>query len=153
MELRITLPLDNGFLRRECPHCKRQFKWHDGPIDARPSDTPEPPFYHCPYCGDPAPPDAWWTEEQLEHAEQAVAGPALRAVEDELRTATKKASTNFIKLSVQDVAVPPPPDPLVEPGDMTAVESPCHPWEPVKVADDWNGPLRCLVCGEPFSVG
>lgn len=114
MELRITLPLDNGFLRRECPHCRRQFKWHDGPTDARPSDAPDPPFYHCPYCGDPAPPDAWWTEEQLEHAEQAVAGPALRAVEDELRTAT---------------------------------------WEPVKVADDWNGPLRCLVCGEPFSVG
>jgi hypothetical protein len=40
--------------------------------------------------------------------------------------------------------------PLVEPDDMTMVASPCHGFEPVKVADDWAEPLYCLVCGRPF---
>jgi hypothetical protein len=40
--------------------------------------------------------------------------------------------------------------PLVEPDDMTMIASPCHGFEPVKVADDWTKPLYCLVCGQAF---
>ena len=44
----------------------------------------------------------------------------------------------------------PAPAPLVEPNDMLIIESPCHPWEPVKVpqARAGSSPLFCLVCGE-----
>lgn len=51
-----------------------------------------------------------------------------------------------------DVPYGTPPRPLIEPDDMTAVASPCHPYEPVKVLDDWDQPLHCLVCGEPYVV-
>ena len=42
--------------------------------------------------------------------------------------------------------------PLVEPDDLTMVGSPCHGFEPVKVADDWTEPLYCLVCGQAFRL-
>jgi hypothetical protein len=61
MSIAMSLPLDkDGFLRRECPHCERQFKWwptapsEDAPEEAR--NTPE--AYFCPYCHEPAPLDA-----------------------------------------------------------------------------------------------
>lgn len=153
MELQIALPLDHGFLRRKCPHCKREFKWHDRPTDAHPNDTPEPPFYYCPYCGEPASTDSWWTDEQIEYVEQTAAGPALREIEDELHAITKKASNSFIKFSVDRATAPPAPEPLVEANDMAAVESPCHPREPVKIMEDWTTALHCLVCGARFSSG
>jgi hypothetical protein len=33
--------------------------------------------------------------------------------------------------------------------DMRRFDFTCHPTEPVKVLDDRNGPLHCLICGEP----
>jgi hypothetical protein len=48
----------------------------------------------------------------------------------------------------------PAPTPLVEPDDMIIIESPCHPWEPVKVPEERvnSGPLHCLVCGGTYSA-
>jgi hypothetical protein len=52
MDIPITLPLDSdGFLRRECPKCEREFKWHEGPTEDRPQDWNDPPVYWCPLCG------------------------------------------------------------------------------------------------------
>ena len=39
-------------------------------------------------------------------------------------------------------------DPLTEADDMRRVDFACHPTEPVKVLDDWDRTVRCLVCGE-----
>jgi len=58
----------------------------------------------------------------------------------------------MIKLSVDQPDEPEPPDPLVEPNDMVAVASPCHPWEPIKVTEDWQESIHCLVCGTEFRV-
>ena len=39
----VPLPLDSdGFLRRECPHCVQQFKWHHGPTADRPDGEIDP---------------------------------------------------------------------------------------------------------------
>lgn len=35
-EIKVSVPIPrdaDGFIRRECPHCIRQFKWHDGPAN------------------------------------------------------------------------------------------------------------------------
>lgn len=40
-------------------------------------------------------------------------------------------------------------DPLVEEDDMRRVDFSCHPAEPVKVLDDWDGAVHCLMCGQP----
>lgn len=146
----MSLPLDSGYLRRECPHCERQFKWHHGPTDDRPDDADEPSVYTCPYCGETAPPDAWWTPEQLELARQTMVGPALRHIADELRDATRR-SGGFLTFDIKEDD-PEPPTALHEPADMVVVTSPCHPWEPFKIADDWREPIHCLVCGDLFAL-
>lgn len=148
----MSVPLDDGFFRRQCPTCDRQFKWHSGPTENRPEDAVDPPFYHCPYCNEPAGPDDWWTHEQLEYATQTAAGPLMRAVVGDLEDMTKGLAGDLISVSVEADGAQEPPEPLIEPSDMMAVEPPCHPWEPVKVADDWREPLHCLVCGSKFAV-
>src|SRR6266542_1308027 len=37
-------------------------------------------------------------------------------------------------------------------GSMIPVASPCHPYEPVKILDDSNAPLHCLVCGAQYAI-
>lgn len=148
----MPIPLDDGLLRRECPHCERQFKWHNGPTDERADDAAERDVYYCPYCGEPAPLDAWWTKEQLEHAAATIAGPVANEVSEELRRAFGSRRGSKIEVSVDNDASRPPP-PLHEPPDMITVQPPCHPWEPLKVLDDSGAPLHCLACGEQFALG
>lgn len=69
VHLSMSLPLDeDGFLRRECPTCEREFKWRadqedDGEGEATAVDEDG---YFCPYCGVQAPTGAWHTKEQIE---------------------------------------------------------------------------------------
>ncbi len=153
MDLSMNLPLDEGFLRRQCPNCEREFKWHHGPTEGRPDDYADPDVYWCPYCGETAPGDHWWTEVQLEHAQETLAGPAMRMVADELGDAFKGTSGGSISFSVStDDDEPEPPAALHEPTDMMIVEPPCHPWEPIKIDESWTSPIHCLLCGAPFAV-
>lgn len=147
----VSLPLDGGFLRRECPTCERQLKWHDGPTDDRPAGADEPPVYFCPYCGETGLPDEWWTPAQLDYMEQAVMGPAMGEIVDEFTKALGDQRNSMIQVSMS-YDEPEPPVTLQEPSDMVEVQSPCHPWEPFKVDEDWTGSLHCLICGQPFAV-
>ena len=153
MEVSINLPLDDGFLRRECPTCEREFKWHHGPTLDRPQDAVDPEVYFCPYCGTTAPPNTWWTKEQLEYAQQSASGPVARAMGDALeRVVGQQRSDSFIKIEIQRGDIPEPPAALHEPNDMSIVQSPCHTWEPVKVLETWGDALYCLLCGERYAV-
>ena len=155
MEYSVSLPVDNGFLRRECPHCQRQFKWHHGPTDSRPPDAVDPNIYSCPYCGETAALGDWWTREQIEYVQRRTSsGPLIRSLAEE----TKRSLSNIDLGSLLRIGFsvkhnePEPPPALHEPHDMMLVESPCHPWEPIKLVEDWNAPIHCLVCGQAFSV-
>lgn len=151
MEFSVSLPLDgDGFLRRQCPHCEQEFKWHYGTTDEAPSDWVDPPVYCCPLCGRAAPPDQWWTRSQNELVEQTMAGPALDLVQDELKRAFRDMpGATFTASNTNEVA---PLDPLVEPDDMVIISSPCHPWEPMKVTEIATPPFYCLMCGEAFAA-
>lgn len=141
MEIPIELQLDpSGFLRRECPSCNRQFKWFYGETEGRPSDFVEPENYTCPYCGIPADHDSWWTTEQLEYAQSAAMGPIMRNLKAEFGRSFK------INTSHQA------PTPLIDPDDMIIVEPPCHPFEPLKIAENWTENLHCMMCGAKFRV-
>ncbi len=151
MSTSISIPLDSdGFLRRECPNCEEQFKW-------RPSqdDDPEPvetvDQYFCPLCGQPAGIDAWWTPQQLEYAQAAVMPEAMRQVQDAFGHALRGSKNLKFKAS-SDIGDTPVPAALHEPDDMVIVEPPCHPEEPVKVAEKAASPFHCLVCGESFAA-
>jgi Zn ribbon nucleic-acid-binding protein len=61
-------------------------------------------MYYCPYCGLAAGPDEWWTESQLEYAEEIAAGPAVREIADELERALRPINRGLVNFSVE------PPD-------------------------------------------
>lgn len=149
MDLSVSLPLDNGFLRRECPHCERQFKWHHGATDTRPENAEDPLEYFCPYCGRPSPLENWWTSEQVEFIEQNAAIGAADEVSKMVKGALSSHRNGLVKLSAS-ASKPNPPLPLVELSDMLEVQSPCHAWEPIKIYEDWLDPLHCLFCGTRF---
>lgn len=148
MDMSISLPLDEGFLRRECPSCIRQFKWFNGATEEHPPDALEPDAYFCPYCGVAAVKDSWWTPSQIEFVQGTAQHEVLRTAERELGGLTSRPDS-FLRIEV-DVPSSSPPAPLTEPSDMSAVAPPCHGYEPVKVYEDWSDPLFCLVCGERY---
>ena len=144
-EVLATLTLsvdDDGFLRRECPHCEREFKWLHG-------DEGEPMpegGYHCPYC-DGRSEDGWWTRPQLAHIEAVVANRAEDMLHDAMKPLAR-SSSKHVKFTVSrspNTPVPAVPD---EPNDMRRVEFACHPAEPVKVLEDWSRHVHCLLCGQ-----
>lgn len=155
MEIAFELPLDeDGYLDRECPLCERLFRWHHGPLDQQiDDDSTSPGAYFCPYCGQQAPVDEWWTREQVEAAQRAAAAAVVPKIEEELRDAFKGLNrSRFIKADVE-AARPSPAAPLfVEPADLLTVSSPCHPEEPVKIGPQWGSALHCLVCGSEFVI-
>lgn len=151
MSYSVPFPLDDGFLRRECPECTRQFKWHAGPTEGRPEDFIDPPVYWCPYCAATATPDGWFTPEQVEFGKSWIAGPVLRDIIDEFNRDARRNAGGFLSMSMSYKADE-PRSALHETGDMITVEPPCHPFEPIKVDGAWTEPLHCLVCGQPFAL-
>lgn len=148
----MEYPLDtDGYLRRECPSCTGEFKWHNGPTDSRPDDAADPSQYSCPLCGRRASHDQWFTQRQVEYQQELVNYHAADVVNDAMKKAFR-GSKNVTYRPGRNTA--PPPSPLHEPDDMIIIEPPCHPWEPVKVHEERadSGPLYCLVCGESYSA-
>lgn len=152
--MEVSLPLDSdGFLRRECPLCEQEFKWHDGPANEEAEQQPASDTYYCPHCGEPAGPDSWWTQAQLDlidNAQDRFIGQELGDLFKGLERSTRRSK--FVQFKADRVSVPDAADPLVEPDDMTMVTSPCHSWEPIKIPEDHVGAVYCLVCGAAFAV-
>lgn len=142
--LSVSVPIevdDDGFLRRECPHCEREFKW-------LPSDDSEPmpaEGYHCPYCNQQADADHWVTKAQIDYVGavdmQEFAGPLLDDLEQSFNRGHGMVSAHFER---GDTSTPVKPS---EPNDMRRIDFGCHAKEPVKVDDGWIEPVHCLICG------
>lgn len=148
----IQLPLDeDGFLRRECPSCEQEFKWHHGPTGGEPDDATRPAVYYCPLCGRPSGIDNWWTQEQLEYVQGVALGHVVNELRDELRRMERRSKGLLKFMSSSDE--PEHPDALHEGDDMVIVASPCHDWEPAKVPAQWSAPLHCMICGTGYSLG
>jgi hypothetical protein len=158
VQLAMSLPLDSdGFLRRECPTCEHEFKWLpslDPEADEETTGAAEAPeSYCCPYCAVTAPPDAWLTKAQVAAMEEIVQRELIDPELDKLAREVdrlNRSSGGLIGIEVRFEREEPEPAPeLDEPDDMRRVDFNCHPAEPVKVLDDWDGPVHCLSCGEP----
>ncbi len=154
MDISVSLPLDSdGFLRRGCPHCNREFKWHHGPANEEAEHAAPPTSYFCPLCGLPAATDHWNTEAQVQHIEGVAMPSLLRHSEELMRDAFKGLSSKNLRVTTSGhVDTPDEPAPLAEPDDMTIVAAPCHSYEPVKVPEEAAGPFHCLLCGQAFAV-
>jgi hypothetical protein len=134
--LSMAIPVDSdGFLRRECPTCEREFKWLPSSADEEEEEEEASGTagYFCPYCVVQAPTDAWFTKAQLELAEHIV---QVEVVDPMLRKFAGGISGHAEE-----------PEPLTEDDDMRRIDFACHPSEPLKILDDWRQPVHCLVCG------
>lgn len=143
----ISVPVDlddDGFLRRECPHCEREFKWLYSPDDSEPVPVSG---YSCPYCAGQADTDSWFTKAQVEYLAavglQEFAGSSIERLERSVQRLNRRGGLISARLE-SDIKPPVKP---AEPNDMRRVDFTCHPKEPVKVADDWTDGVHCLVCG------
>lgn len=150
IQVPFSVPLDSdGFLRRECPTCERQFKWFSR--DGGDPDAASVDQYFCPLCGASAGTDAWWTQGQLEYA-QGIAGPQIdQFVQDSMTEAFRGLKNIEFKPDRNFSLDSPTSEPLHEPDDMVIVEPPCHPSEPVKVPEESIDRIHCLICGEPYA--
>jgi hypothetical protein len=145
----VSLPEDSdGFFRRECPACERQFKWFGhsaGSPDSEPVDQ-----YFCPLCGAVAGADSWWTPAQLEYARELALPEAQRLAMDMMKDAFK--GVQGVTFTANDEPGSATAEPLSEPDDMMIAEPPCHRNEPVKVPQEAAGNLHCIICGSLFAV-
>jgi hypothetical protein len=149
MNTHMSLPLDDeGFLRRACPTCDREFKClvAQEATDATPAVAGG---YFCPYCAVQAPTDAWWTRAQLELAQATiqrdVIAPELRKLKRDVERANPRSG--FIQVSV-DISDEPDQPALGESNDMRRVDFTCHPDDPVKVLENWEHPISCTICAK-----
>jgi hypothetical protein len=152
ISLGVSLPLDSdGFLRRECPTCDREFKWLHS-VEGEQETVPVPSGgYFCPYCGVQAPSNAWFTQEQSSLITNTVTTDAVdpmikkfgNQINDIARRSRGAMNANIRFTPTEKL------DPLTEINDMTRIIFECHPSEPIKVLDDWNEQIHCLICGEP----
>lgn len=149
LEIPLTFPLDSdGFLRRACPTCAREFKWLPAEQDPQTLASEQ---YFCPYCGEGAPTDHWFTTEQSAYIRDEVVaralGPALDDLADSFRQ-INRSSGGLVRFSgylerPERTQAPP----VFEPDDMRRVTLECHPSEPLKIDEVWSAPVHCLVCG------
>lgn len=152
MELGMSVPLDSdGFMRRACPTCEREFKWlPNADDDAGPTEAPDGGYF-CPYCAIQAPVGSWFTQAQVELAQSIVAtevvGPMLSDFTRDINNIGGRSGGMLSVSATHDA--PEEMDPLTEADDMKRVDFACHPAEPVKVLDDWDGQVHCLICGGP----
>lgn len=171
----VSLPLDDDFLRRQCPLCRREFKVsipaeelqtltqqavESFLLEAMPTagqtpseeDAPETQFF-CPYCGQQAPDGEWWTEEQIAYFHVIAENIAADLINENLIRPLKRTfrgqRTGLISMRFEGRELPQKQEWLSpEPDDMTEVRLPCCDCR-IKVQDDWSGTLFCFFCGFP----
>lgn len=175
----ISLPLDcDQFLRRECPLCLRQFKVETEEADrqsliereleayllqegleirAESADVTEADEDElwCPYCGQTASREQWWTQEQIAYIHVFGYNIMAQIINEQfIRPMKRKFSghrSGFISIKFEGKEME-YQEPWISPeaDDMTIHELPCCDLR-VKLDDDWSRPVHCCRCGFPHT--
>jgi len=172
----VSFPLDDGFLRRQCPLCLREFKVlltreelssateaatdsfmiePDGESTKPPRSEPEPDEQQltCPYCGQTAGKRAWWTEEQVAYIHAIVQNYLAKLVDEHLIRPLKrtfgKPSTGMVSLRVEGGEAR-QQETWISPeaNDMEVFELPCCQ-RTIKIEPAWRNQVHCFFCGFP----
>lgn len=157
----LALPQDSeGFVRRECPHCHRQFKTRPLPGDGlavlrrlgavlaheNPQELDPGLPRVCLYCGRPAAADAWLTAEQQEQLAKLAGAWASEVRRLQLRWLLPDGGRRTLGRAEPLAALPPEPD------DLTPVLLLCCGEEAKGVAS-WRGALYCPRCAARQHTG
>lgn len=174
IEINISLPLDDGgFFRRECPFCRREFKVmltkdelgtlaQEG-IDSfmteveRKTDSDESSQeeleYFCPYCGQSAPQNSWWTQEQLSYinvfAKNIMASLVNERFTKPLKRSFGQRSSDPFSISFKGREME-QQAPWISPeaNDMDEFDLPCCRRK-IKIEESEISCVHCFFCGFP----
>ena len=159
---RLELPRDaDGFVRRECPQCQRDFKTRPSRQDAGilqrrlvslfPFENAHESFDEvadgwCLYCGHRAAADEWLTPAQQAHVESLARAWANHVRYEQMAHVSRTLGVNprptFISTAPEALPGPMPQDA----DDQRLIPLLCCSDE-VKALWDWEGPLHCPRCG------
>ncbi len=173
--IKVLFPLDDGFLRRSCPYCRREFKillkkseiedlvskLEDSFLveETTGTETREDRevegLFTCPYCGRQAGEDRWWTQEQQLHIRIHLENLAAEVINEQFiqplkrkfgRKTSGPVSIRFEGKELEKKSAWMSP----EASDMEIFELPCCERK-VKIDPEWSGEIHCFFCGFPHA--
>jgi len=142
---------DDGYFRRECPTCEREFKVWVQPARmqeflARANDTSSTEERTCPYCGSSARMASWWTKAQVRYIDKAILSGASTQITETIDKSFEEMARRFrsgpLRMSFRrdGRATRTVPEPVNDPNDMRAIVTPNG--GRIKVLETWNGPVH-----------
>ena len=177
IEIKVSIPLDDdGFLRRECPLCVRQFKIRpteeklqdlaekgiqnyliEENAEPEPEDEDETRQFTCPYCGQQSAADTWWTQEQLAYLQTFAENIATRMLNEQLIRPLKRefgrSSGGLISLSF-DAQEMREREPWISPeeNDMEVFDLACCS-QKIKTQEGLDlDTIHCFYCAFPHEL-
>ncbi len=180
IQLDVSFPLDeDGFLRRECPLCNREFKVKPRSAEmqseaertahallAQQSDSnaddaeggDDPRERWCPYCGQQASATSWWTQEQVEYLTVFARNIMARLVNEHFIRPMNRSfgggrRGGLVSIEFKgDEMDEQEPWISPEPNDMVRFALPCCERE-LKIEGDGDAAIHCFFCGFPHPRG
>lgn len=179
IEVSLSFPLDDdGFFRRECPLCYREFKVllekdeltslaQEGldsymleiqkkATDASEEEKTEPEFT-CPYCGQQSSRGSWWTQEQLAYVGVVAQNIISKMINEQLirplKRTSRRHSSSPLSLRFEGKEMK-QQEPWISPeiNDMEIFDLPCcH--RKIKLDESWSSEVHCFFCGFPYKPG
>ncbi len=174
----VKLPLDDeGFFRRECPLCSKEFKvllkkeeladlthieidsfMLDSQENSELTDCNEnlKAEYFCPYCGQKSAVDKWWTKEQVAYINIYLENIMAKIINEKLISPMKKSfgkpKSGPISIEFKGNELD-QKEPWISPeiNDMEIFELPCCNRK-IKVEDNWQNTTYCFFCGFPYQI-
>ena len=172
----LSFPIDDdGFFRRECPFCRKEFKvllekeeltdlaqkgidsfmieLKEETTDLDESGRSETEFI-CPYCGQRAPSDSWWTQEQLAYVSIVAKNIMAKRVNENLIRSLKrtfrKHSSGMVPIRFEGKEME-QQEPWISPDvdDMEIFDLPCCQRK-IKIVENWQDVVYCFFCGFPY---
>lgn len=170
----LSFPLDDGFLRRECPYCYKEFKVLLEPDElarleeqgiasflltrekqaVEPDEQdPDEVLCTCPYCGQQAPQKSWWTQEQCAYIKVVVRNMLAKTVNEQFIRPMKQrysgSGSGMISLRFEGKEMK-CDEPWMSPeiDDMRSFDLPCC-GRMIKVQDEWHDTIHCFFCSFP----
>jgi hypothetical protein len=174
--LNVSFPLDDdGFFRRECPLCCREFKVlltkeemsdviqfgldsymleSEAEATNESDNEEEASQLTCPYCGQQANRESWWTQEQITYLHVVFQNIVAEIVNKEfirpLKGLSRRHSSGPITLKFTGKEME-QEEPWISPevNDMEEFNLPCCQRK-IKIQEGWTSVVHCFFCGFPY---
>jgi hypothetical protein len=174
--MNLSFPLDeDGFFRRGCPLCHKEFKVllekeeltdlaqkgidsfmleeKEKETNLAKSESSGTEFV-CPYCGQRAPSDSWWTQEQLAYVGIVAKNIMAKIVNENLirplKRTFQRSSSGIVSIRFEGKEME-QQEPWISPevNDLEIFDLPCCQRK-IKIEENWQGKVYCFFCGFPY---